>query len=71
MFIDGTKGFICRLGKRKHRLAAVPLALDRIPVGDKENFQKVCDSGHKRRYCLNYQGVCTPDGTWIANMLNF
>ncbi|KAF4047053.1 DDE superfamily endonuclease [Phytophthora infestans] len=63
MFIDGTKAFICRPGKRKRRILAMQSALDCIPVGDRENLQKVCYSGHKRRHCLNCQGVCTPDGT--------
>ncbi|OWY96183.1 hypothetical protein PHMEG_00033615, partial [Phytophthora megakarya] len=67
MFLDGTKGFICRPGKRKRRLLAVQTALDCIPVGDRENLQKVCYSGHKRRHCLNYQGVCTPDGLCISS----
>ncbi|OWZ11991.1 hypothetical protein PHMEG_00014915 [Phytophthora megakarya] len=62
MFIDGTKGFICRPGKRRRRFRAMQGALDAIPVDDRENLQKVCYSGHKRRHCLNYQGVCTPDG---------
>eukprot|EP00644_Phytophthora_capsici_P002452 jgi/Phyca11/543127/estExt2_Genewise1Plus.C_PHYCAscaffold_110191 len=66
MFIDGTKGFICRPGKRKRRLLALQCELDAIPVGEKENLQKVCFSGHKRRHCLNYQGVSTPDGLCIS-----
>lgn len=63
MFLDGTKAFICRPGKRKRRYQALQSALDGIPIGDRENLQKVCYSGHKRRRCMNYQGVCTPDGT--------
>lgn len=66
MFIDGTKAFICRPGKRRRRILAVQGALNRIPVGDRENLQKVCYSGHKRRHCLNYQGVCTPDDLCIS-----
>lgn len=66
MFIDGTKGFICRPGKRRHRFRAMQTTLDNIPVGDRENLQKVCYSGHKRRHCLNYQGVCTPDGICVS-----
>ncbi|POM75403.1 Hypothetical protein PHPALM_7500 [Phytophthora palmivora] len=66
MFIDGTKGFICRPGKRQRRISALQSALDAIPIGDKENLQKVCYSGHKRHHCLNYQGVCTPDGSCIS-----
>lgn len=66
MFIDGTKAFICRPGKRKRRILAMQSALDCIPVGDRENLQKVCCSDHKRRHCLNYQGVCTPDGLCIS-----
>ncbi|OWY99424.1 hypothetical protein PHMEG_00029570 [Phytophthora megakarya] len=66
MFIDGTKAFICRPGKRRRRILAVQDALNSIPVGDRENLQKVCYSGHKRRHCLNYQGVCTPDGLCIS-----
>ncbi|KAG3196900.1 hypothetical protein PC128_g7260 [Phytophthora cactorum] len=42
------------------------LALDAIPLGKRENLQKVCYSGHKRRHCLNYQGVNTPDGLYIS-----
>ncbi|OWZ06364.1 hypothetical protein PHMEG_00021393 [Phytophthora megakarya] len=36
MFIDGTKDFICRSGKRKRRLLAIQSVLDDIPIGDAE-----------------------------------
>ncbi|OWZ03884.1 hypothetical protein PHMEG_00024312 [Phytophthora megakarya] len=61
MFIHDTKAFIRRPGKRKRRIRAMLNALDSIPVGDRENLQKVGYSGHKRRYCLDYQGVCALD----------
>ncbi|OWZ19205.1 hypothetical protein PHMEG_0006580 [Phytophthora megakarya] len=53
LFIDGTKHFICRPSPR----------LD-APRG--KNLQKVAYSGHKRRHCLSYQGVITPDGLFIS-----
>ena len=53
MFLDGTKHFTCRPGRRLN-----------APNG--ENLQRSCYSGRKRRFCLSHQGVNTPDGIIIS-----
>lgn len=53
LFIDGTKQFICRPGKRPNARRG-------------ENLQKACYSGHKRRHCLSFQGCIAPDGIYIS-----
>ena len=53
LFLDGTKHYTCRPGRRRGG-----------PAG--ENLQRVCYSGHKRRVCLSYQGGNAPDGIMIT-----
>lgn len=59
LFIDGTKAAICR----PSALEKLKQQLDAIEVGDLATLQRVCYSGHKRKHCLNYQGITAPDGT--------
>lgn len=58
MFIDGTKCAICR----PTAVENLQQQLDGVAIGDASSLQRVCYSGHKRKHCLNYQGVNTPDG---------
>ncbi|ETV69898.1 hypothetical protein H257_14497 [Aphanomyces astaci] len=51
-FPDGTKIETCRISVTAH--GAVGL-----------NLQKRIYSGHKRKHCLNFQGLTTPDGLCI------
>lgn len=59
LFIDGTKCGICRPGVSAERLNQL---LDGIEIGDQLNLQRACYSGHKRKHCLNYQAINSPDG---------
>lgn len=62
LFIDGTKCAICRPSSVDHPQQS----LEGIPSGDMASLQRVCYSGHKRRHCLNYQAITSPDGTMNA-----
>jgi hypothetical protein len=54
-FPDGTKFDTCRIqAKDHHKLGAKHL-----------NLQKRIFSGHKRKHCLSFQGLTTPDGLCI------
>lgn len=74
LFIDGTKAAICRPGAQSNE--NMQDILERIHPGDQLNLQKAVYSGHKRKHCLNYQGVIAPDGKvalskdyWFSNIL--
>ncbi|KAH9100331.1 hypothetical protein LEN26_015965 [Aphanomyces euteiches] len=49
-FIDGSKVETCRIG----------------PNSDHRDLQRHVYSGHKRKHCLNFQGVTAPDGLCIS-----
>lgn len=66
MFIDGTKCAICR----PTAVESLQQRLDVVAIGDAASLQRVCYSGHKRKHCLNFQGVNTPDGIKTDPVMN-